>query len=159
MTRILSVLPPKLTHFRTSWNNVTGPTKNIETLIERLRLEDEQLKEMTTNAEGSTNNALMARCEKQGQSSNSKQDKSALACYKCGKKGHMIKECRGKPCQKYIEYCKKKYSCNICKKKGHFAKDCESREEANKESLQVGQESLRAQTSSKDVEREGYHTL
>ncbi|CAK1596100.1 unnamed protein product [Parnassius mnemosyne] len=132
MTRVLSVLPPKLAHFRTSWNNVIGPTKNIETHIECLRLEDEQLKETTTNAEGSTSNALMARREKQGQSSNSKQDKSALACYKCGKKGHVIKECRGKPCQKYIEYCKKKYSCNICKKKGHFAKDCESLEEANK---------------------------
>lgn len=132
MTRILSVLPPRLAHFRTSWNNVTGPAKNLETLIQRLRLEDEQLKETTTNAEGSTNNALTTRREKRGQSSNSKQDKSALACYKCGKKGHVIKECTGKPCQKYIEYCKKKYSCNICKKKGHFAKDCENREEADK---------------------------
>lgn len=132
MTRIMSVLPPKLAHFRTSWDNVTGAAKNVETLMERLRLEDERLKETTTNAEGSTNNALMARRRKQGQSSNSKQEKSQFACYKCGKKGHVLKECRGKPCDEYIAYCKKKYSCNICKKKGHFAKDCESREEANK---------------------------
>lgn len=131
MTRILSVLPPKLAHFRTSWNNVTGPTKNLDTLIERLRLEDEQLKESMTKAEDSTSNALMARREKQRYSS-SKLDKSQFACYKCGKKGHVIKECRGKACQKYLDYCKKKYSCNNCKQKGHFAKDCPSREEGNK---------------------------
>ncbi|XP_056631437.1 uncharacterized protein LOC130441677 [Diorhabda sublineata] len=131
MTRILSVLPPKLAHFRTAWNNVTGHAKNLDTLIERLRLEDEQLREPTTNAEGSTSNALMAKRGKQGQSS-SKQDKSQFTCYKCGKPGHVIKECRGKACQKYIEYCKKKYSCNNCKQKGHFAKDCPSREEGNK---------------------------
>ncbi|CAB3235580.1 unnamed protein product [Arctia plantaginis] len=57
---------------------------------------------------------------------------SQLVCYKCEKKGHVIKECRGKPCQKYIEYCKKKHSCNNCKQKGHFAKDCPFREEGNK---------------------------
>lgn len=131
MTRILSVLPSKLAHFRTSWNNVTGPTKNLDTLIERLRLEDEQLKEMTYAEGSNTSNALMARREKQGRSSNSKQEKSALACYKCGKMGHVIKECKGKPCQKYIDYCKKKYTCNNCKKKGHFAKECPSRKEGN----------------------------
>lgn len=123
MTRILSVLPPKLAHFRTSWDNVTGAARNVDTLIERLRLEDERIRETTTNAEGSTNNALMAKRGKQGKSSNYKQEKPQLTCYKCGKKGHVIKECIGKPCEKYIAYCKKKYSCNICKKKGHFAKD------------------------------------
>lgn len=132
MTRIMSVLPPKLAHFRTSWDNVTGATKNVDTLIERLRLEDERLRETTTNAEGSTNNALMARRDRQGQSSTSKQNKSSLECYKCGKKGHMLKQCKGKACQKYLDYCKKKYSCNICKKKGHFAKECTSQEETNK---------------------------
>lgn len=141
MTRILSVLPTKLAHFRTAWNNVTGHKRNLETLIERLRLEDEQLKEPTTNAEGSTNNALMARREKRGKSS-SKQDKSQTTCYKCGKPGHVIKECKGKACQKYIEYCKKKYTCHNCKQKGHFAKDCPSREEGNKSAYGTNRKGL-----------------
>lgn len=35
MTRILSVLPPKLAHFTTAWDNVSGNNKNVDTLIER----------------------------------------------------------------------------------------------------------------------------
>lgn len=37
---------------------------------------------------------------------------------------HLERECRNKPCAKYLEYCKRKYPCNVCHQKGHFAKDC-----------------------------------
>lgn len=43
MTRILGMLPPKLYHFRTAWDNVSGIDKNLSTLFERLRLEEDRL--------------------------------------------------------------------------------------------------------------------
>ncbi|KAI5725534.1 hypothetical protein M8J77_016709 [Diaphorina citri] len=43
MTRILSALPPKLHHFRSA----SATDKNISTLLERLRLEDDRLNQTT----------------------------------------------------------------------------------------------------------------
>lgn len=122
MSRIMSVLPSKLAHFRTAWDNVSGEQQTIEKLIQRLRLEDERLKDAGKGPEVNVQNALVSKQHnKQGQTS------KATTCHKCGKKGHFMKECRGKPCAKYLAYCKKNYSCNACGKKGHFAKDCHSR--------------------------------
>ena len=39
MTRILGMLPSKLYHFRTAWDNASAVDKKISTLFERLRLE------------------------------------------------------------------------------------------------------------------------
>ena len=45
-------------------------------------------------------------------------------CFKCNKFGYKKKDCRGKPCQEYIDYFKRNYTCNNCKEHGHFAKEC-----------------------------------
>ncbi|XP_023229157.1 uncharacterized protein LOC111629473 [Centruroides sculpturatus] len=60
MTRMLGILPPKLYHFRTSWDNANSMDKNIDTLIERLRLEKDRLKE-DDKKESTAQNALISK--------------------------------------------------------------------------------------------------
>lgn len=59
----------------------------------------------------------------------------SVECFKCGKKGHIKRNCKNAPCLKYLEYCKDNYSCNNCQQKGHFAKDCQN-EQAGETSSQ-----------------------
>lgn len=122
MARILSILPPRLHHFRTAWDNVQATDKNLTTMIERLKLEDDRQKGSEQQVEHQT--AFVARSS---QNKNSKKPSKSLAnvqCYKCEQKGHFAKGCNNTPCEKYKEYCKKNYTCNKCHKKGHFAKEC-----------------------------------
>lgn len=121
MSKILGMLPPKLYHFRTAWDNVSATDKNLDTLFERLRLEEDRLKESEPSS--ASQNALISKQCKQPGNSN-QQGKSTVECFKCGKKGHVRKHCKNKPCAKYITYCKNNYSCNKCNQKGHFAKEC-----------------------------------
>lgn len=125
ITRIISVLPSKLAHFRTAWDTVTGPDRTVEKLIERLRIEDERISSGENSSDIILHNALVSKHhKKQGQQQGNKQDKLSVICYKCGKPGHVIKYCRGKSCSKYLAHCKTLYPCNTCGEKGHFAKDC-----------------------------------
>lgn len=43
MTRILGILPQQIHHLRTDWNNVSEEDRNVNTLIEHIRLEEERL--------------------------------------------------------------------------------------------------------------------
>lgn len=120
-TRILGMLPPKLYHFRTAWDNVSSSDKTLNTLIERLRLEEDRLNETDTSK---SHNALFTKRSGNKSGKPKPQENTAAECFKCGQKGHVKKDCKNKPCSKYFEYCKKNYGCNICKQKGHFAKEC-----------------------------------
>ncbi|KAG5887624.1 hypothetical protein JTB14_036269 [Gonioctena quinquepunctata] len=117
MTRILGMLPSKLHHFRTAWDNVSPIDKNLNTIIERLRLEEDRL---NGTDQQELQNAFMHK--QSGRNEGNPQ--SNVECFKCGKKGHIKKHCRNKPCPKYLEYCKHNYSCKNCHQKGHFVKDC-----------------------------------
>lgn len=122
ITRILGMLPPKLYHFRTAWDNAAAADKNLSKLFERLRLEEDRLDESEHSNETKSQNALVSKQNKRFEKSNS-QGNSSVECFKCGMKGHVKKYCKNKPCAKYLNYCKN-YACNTCNQKGHFAKDC-----------------------------------
>lgn len=125
MTRILGILPPKLHHFRTAWDNVSGVDKSLTTMFERLRLEEDRLTESKVCDESFAQNALMSKqSSKSSRTQSSGCSSSSVECFKCGMKGHVKKYCRNRPCSKYLDYCKKNFSCNKCNAKGHFAKDC-----------------------------------
>lgn len=117
MTRILGVLPPKLHHFRTAWDNLSAADKNLSTLIERLRLEEDRLDAEKAGKSSHSQNALMSKQQHNRRDNN-------INCFKCGQQGHIKKYCRNKPCSKYLEYCKANYACKVCNQKGHFASDC-----------------------------------
>lgn len=132
MTKILSILPPRLAHFCTAWDNVSGNDRTMEKLITRLRMEEERTTPRDDQTASTSQSALTAMqrgkpTPKQGY----KSDKPKVTCYKCGQAGHVKKKCNNKPCAKYIAYCKAKFACNECGKKGHFAKECPAREDKN----------------------------
>lgn len=129
MTRTLSMLPPKLRHFRTSWDCTTAADKNLTALVEKLQLEEDRLNKNTEGDESNSRNALLSSHHnkiKNSQSKGNGKSNKPLTCYKCDQPGHLKKDCKNKPCAKYLEFCKNKYSCNVCQQKGHFAKDCPS---------------------------------
>ncbi|KAG5876686.1 hypothetical protein JTB14_019434 [Gonioctena quinquepunctata] len=95
MTRILGMLPSKLHHFRTAWDNVSPIDKNLNTIIERLRLEEDRL---NGTEQQELQNAFMHK--QSGRNEGNPQ--SDVECFKCGKKGHIEKHCRNKPCPKYL---------------------------------------------------------
>ncbi|KAK9870289.1 hypothetical protein WA026_006376 [Henosepilachna vigintioctopunctata] len=93
MQRILTILPPKLHHFRSAWHNVSEPDKNLSNLFDRLRLEEDMLTGDEVN-KNSTQNAFMSRHNnKSGKSQVIR--KGSVECYKCGLKGHRKSQCHG----------------------------------------------------------------
>jgi len=125
MTRILGMLPPKLHHFRTAWDNASATDKNLSNLFERLRMEEDRLNDSISNE--LSQNALVSKQDKKfgkQKSQGNLVSKSAVECFKCGLKGHVKKNCRNKPCAKYLTYCRNNFPCNTCNQKGHFAKEC-----------------------------------
>lgn len=121
ITRMLGMLPPKLHHFRTAWDNVSGADKNISKLFERLRLEEDRLNESEQSNDSTCQNALIS---KRGKNSGKfhTQGNSFRRMFQVRKKRK--KFCKNKPCTKYLAYCKNNYACNTCNQKGHFVKDC-----------------------------------
>jgi len=72
-------------------------------------------------------NVLVSKQDKKfgkQQSQRNSVSKSAVECFKCGQKGHVKKNCRNKPCAKYLTHCRNNFPCNTCNQKGRFAKEC-----------------------------------
>lgn len=161
MQKILGILPSRLHHFRTAWDNVTGVDRSLTNLFDRLRLEEDRLGENESSKSASSSAFITKRVNKTVKSNSQKG--TTVECFKCGNKGHVKSQCEGKPCAKYIEYCKNTYGCNLCKNKGHFARDCPNKN-SNQSQSKSNQNnapkrcliniSLSAASSNKALERE-----
>ncbi|XP_067121402.1 uncharacterized protein [Centruroides vittatus] len=127
---MLGILPPKLYQFRISWDNANSTDKNIDTLIERLRLEEDRLKE-DDKKESTAQTALILKQKSQDNNDRNQLKNSGVECFKCGQKGHVKKYCKNKPCQKYLEYCRKTYNCNNCNQKGISQRNVKMRSQTN----------------------------
>lgn len=130
MNKILDMLPERLHHFRTVWDNISRTERTMSNLFESLRLEDDR---QASDGKGNSSQqtAFVAKQNKLEKVKPTSQ--SNVECYKCGKKGHIKAKCKGKPTEKYLEYCKNKYGCKICHNKGHFANECPNKDVSHSE--------------------------
>ena len=61
MQRILGILPPKLHHFRTAWDNVNAIDKSLSNLFDRLRLEEDRINESELLNKPTSQNAFISK--------------------------------------------------------------------------------------------------
>lgn len=108
MTRTLEMLPSKLHHFWTVLDNISRTEKTVETFVECLRLEENQLIASDQSNESSTQNALVS---KKGIEI-SKEDQLKKVRHKTTRK------------EKYTVYCKSNYTCNVCNQRDDLANEC-----------------------------------
>lgn len=166
IARILNCLPERFKHFYSAWDSTASTEKTLSKLMERLQQEEQR---MQSCDQANTENALFSKGKQkfnkkfQGQSkssnenannkqSNNQQSGNKNKCYKCGKNGHVKSQCHGKPCQEYIDYCKRHYKCNNCQETGHFAKECPRKEGTAKLFLSVTLSAAEVSNISNDSE-------
>lgn len=109
ITKILMSLPEKYSHFISAWESTSDERQTLNNFTARLLVEEERLKSKTNTAENSV--ALLAM-------------KKNIKCYKCGKLGHVKKECKD-----YKDQNLKR--CYVCKKKGHLKNECRFNTDSN----------------------------
>lgn len=137
MSRILNCLPAKFDHFHAAWQSVAEIDKTLINL--RNRLQQEEIRLLGRESEIASN-ALIGKLNKFGKnqekknytrekdqedsSQNNSLSQLKIKCHKCGESGHFKRNCRNKPCQEYLDYCKRNYDCHNCHEKGHFSNEC-----------------------------------
>lgn len=96
MTKILGSLPLKFRSFRQAWLSLDETKQTIQNLTSRLLDEDTSLSTSdSTEVALATSSNVDKSVTQKGNEQRSKLDKSKIICYKCQKKGHFAKECRG----------------------------------------------------------------
>lgn len=97
LTKILRGLPDNYRHFVTCWESAAASDRNLANLRARLMIEEERLGLLPSNDCGS---ALAARkntrADKKVALQPKKNEERNFKCFKCGKKGHMRRDCQSK---------------------------------------------------------------
>lgn len=104
MTKILGSLPSKFRSFRQAWLSLDETKQTIQNLTSRLLDEDVSLS-ASDNFETAlaTSSNVDRKVTREENRQRLKLDKSKIICYKCQKKGHFAKECRGEKKPRNIE--------------------------------------------------------
>ncbi|KAK9687019.1 Zinc knuckle [Popillia japonica] len=113
ITKILMSLPEKYSYFVSAWESTSDDKQTVENLSARLLIEEERLKVKSDSVGESV--ALQAR----------KQVKT-IKCFKCGKEGHFIKNCRYNS-EKSSSNNRNMKRCYYCNKMGHLKNNCRFR--------------------------------
>ncbi|XP_039311355.1 uncharacterized protein LOC120359102 [Solenopsis invicta] len=136
ISRILNSLPERFIHFHSAWDSTVSTDKTISKLMARLQQEEQRIKlrdgnsvESALISKGKNNKLYNKTHHKKNLSQWKGNQNQSLSnynnkCFKCGKVGHQKSQCHGKPCQEYLDYCKRNYKCNNCQEVGHFIKEC-----------------------------------
>ena len=104
-------------------------------------------------SKGKSQSKSVSSSSGQSNAGESSQLSGQLKCYKCGKRGHQKRECHGKLCQEYIDYCKIHYKCNNCHENGHFAKECPKNDKNSfKSFISIGLSSAAIDRITNDIE-------
>ena len=61
MQRILGILPPKLHHFRTAWDNLSAIDKSLSNLFDCLRLEEDRMNESDSLNKPTSQNSFISK--------------------------------------------------------------------------------------------------
>ena len=96
ITKILGSLPPKFRSFRQAWLSQDETKQTIRNLMSRLIDEENGLTAHDEDEKALvTSSHVNKMANREEQEPRPKFDKSKITCYKCQKKGHFARECRG----------------------------------------------------------------
>ena len=139
ISKILNTLPAEYAHFHSAWDSTPIDKMTLNNLTSRLLIEEGRL----NNKEGSSESeAYLSHFKKN-------HGKEGRKCHKCGKIGHLMKDCRSNGQGSGSEKSSKQYSsrgnsdtnsqngikCYNCGKIGHMKRDCRVKASNEKKSF------------------------
>lgn len=117
MSKILTSLPEKMSHFVTSWDVTPTSEKTVDNLVSKLLMEEQRQKkdvEKGVAFEANSNSKKCFRCHRPGHVK--RNCRAVLTCEICKKTGHLTQYCRTR--EGDVK------TCNFCSKKGHTEDKC-----------------------------------